>query len=79
MTTERFDDLTKALATSTSRRAAFKTIAATIVGSILGLGGIGTASAAGVKCPRGSHPCGPNCCPNGTSCCPKSGVCSKCP
>ena len=39
----KFDDLTKALATSTSRRQALKTIAATTLGSILGLSGIGTA------------------------------------
>src|SRR5947209_665526 len=38
-----FDDLTKALATRTSRREALKTIAATTLGSILGLSGIGTA------------------------------------
>jgi acyl-CoA synthetase (AMP-forming)/AMP-acid ligase II len=43
MESSRFDELTKALATSTSRRQALKTIAATTLGSILGLSGLGTA------------------------------------
>ncbi len=50
MSTEHFDELTKALATATSRRQAFKTIAAATIGGIggiLGLGGIGTAFAKG--------------------------------
>ena len=38
-----FDNLTKALATSTSRRAALKALAATTLGGLLGLGGLGTA------------------------------------
>ena len=38
----RFDDLTRALATATSRRQALKTITATALGGLLGLGGIGT-------------------------------------
>ena len=38
-----FDDLTKALASSTSRRQVLKTIVATTLGSLLGLDGIGTA------------------------------------
>ena len=57
-----FDELTKALATATSRRQALKTIAATALGSILGLGGISTAFA--------------NCKPNGIGCNTKSQCCS---
>jgi len=65
MDATRFDDLTKALATSTSRRAALKTIAATTIGGILGLAGMGTAFA---KCQNFRHACG-----NNTQCC--SNVC----
>jgi hypothetical protein len=50
MDSSRFDELTKALATATSRRQALKTIAATTLGSILGLGGIGTALASNMTC-----------------------------
>ena len=39
MEPSRFDELTKALATTTSRRQALKTIAAATIGSLLGLGG----------------------------------------
>jgi hypothetical protein len=51
----KFDDLTKALATATSRRQALKTIAATTLGSILGLSGIGTAFAK--TCEPNGHNC----------------------
>jgi hypothetical protein len=51
----RFDTLTKALATGTSRRQALKTIAATTLAGLLGLGGIGTAFA---KCHNAGHACG---------------------
>lgn len=46
----KFDELTKVLATSTSRRQALKTIAATTLGGILGLGGLGTAFAKNMTC-----------------------------
>ena len=65
MDSSRFDDLTKAVATATSRRQALKAIAATTLGSILGLAGIGTAFA---KC----HGTGHNCEENSTCC---SGTC----
>src|SRR5256885_12893271 len=70
MEPSRFDEFTKALATSTSRRQALKTIAATTIGSILGLSGIGTVFA---KCHNAGHACGTNkqCCSN--LCC--HGVC----
>ena len=61
MEPSKFDELTKALATSTSRRQALKAIAATTIGSILGLAGIGTAFA---KC----HNAGHNCEENSTCC-----------
>lgn len=61
-----FDDLTKTLATSTSRRQALKTIAATALGGILGLSGIGTAFAkckpAGIGCNSNSQCCSGGCC-----------------
>src|SRR5215472_10739019 len=59
----KFDELTKALATSTSRRQALKTIAATTIGSILGLASIGTAFA---KCHNAGHNCEEN-----STCCSK--------
>ena len=42
----RFDELTKVLATPTTRRQALRAIAATTMGGLLGLGGLGTAFAA---------------------------------
>jgi hypothetical protein len=50
MEPSRFDDLTKALATATSRRHAIKAIAATTLGGILGLSSIGTAGATQCQC-----------------------------
>lgn len=70
MDSTRFDDLTKGLATSTSRRAALKTIAAATIGGILGLAGIGTAFA-GVKC--GNKVCGA-----GQICCNQGGGVKSC-
>src|SRR5437588_11170964 len=74
----RFDDLTKALATSTSRRQALKTIAATTVGGILGLSGIGNVFAI-PKCHRAGLGCdtNSNCC-SGLYCAP-NGKCTTCP
>jgi hypothetical protein len=75
MEPSRFDELTKALATATSRRQALKTIAATTIGSILGLSGIGTVFAKPPKCHRNGLGCDTN-----SQCC--SGYCdpttSKC-
>jgi hypothetical protein len=45
MSDSRFDDLTKALATPSSRRGALKSFAATAVGGLLALGGLSNASA----------------------------------
>ena len=86
MEPSRFDDLTKALATSTSRRQALKTIAATTLGSILGLSGIGTAFGA-PKCHRNGLGCDTNSqccsgyCANGEKCtCPPAPACNSiCP
>jgi hypothetical protein len=73
MDATRFDDLTKALATSTSRRAAFKTIAATTLAGLLGLGGIGAAfpncRAPGSKCGENKQCCSHVCC-DGVCCGP---------
>ncbi len=73
-----FDDLTKALATATSRRQALKAIAAT-VGGLLGLGGVGTALANckpnGIGCNIGSQCCSGACC-HGT--CTNLGTTSNC-
>ncbi len=65
MEPSRFDDLTKALATSTSRRQALKAIAATL-GGVFGLGGISTAFANckpnGIGCNTSSQCCSGGCC-----------------
>lgn len=62
MEPSRFDELTKALATSTSRRQAIKTIAATTLGGMLALSGIGPAFAkckgSGSKCHHAKQCCG---------------------
>jgi hypothetical protein len=50
MDSSRIDDLTKALATATSRRQALKALAATTIGGLLGLGGIGTTFAKNSTC-----------------------------
>jgi hypothetical protein len=61
MDSSKFDAFTKALATAPSRRHALKTIVASTLGAMLGLGGIGTAFA---KCHPAGHPCEENstCC-----------------
>jgi hypothetical protein len=67
MDDSQFDELTKTLATSTSRRQALKTLGATVVGAVLGLSGIGTALA---KCGKTGAKCSKNkpCC-KGLKCC----------
>jgi hypothetical protein len=52
MASSKFDELTRALATSTSRRQTLKTICASVLGGALAFGGLGTALAAkgGCKC-----------------------------
>ncbi len=65
MEPSQFDELTKALATATSRRHALKTIAATI-GGLLGLSSIGTAFANckpnGIGCNTNTQCCSGGCC-----------------
>jgi hypothetical protein len=70
MEPSKFDELTKTLATSTSRRQALKTIAATTLGGLLGLAGIGTAFAKdcksiGAKCKHDKQCCVPAFCVHG--------------
>src|SRR6266571_6377594 len=50
MDSSRFDELTKALATATSRRQVLKAIAATTLGGIFGLGGADLALAKNMTC-----------------------------
>lgn len=50
MQASNFDELTKALASTTSRRQALKTIATASIGSLLGLGGIRTAFGKNKNC-----------------------------
>src|SRR5438309_4384847 len=59
-----FDELTKALATSTSRRHALRLIATASIGSLFGLGGITTAFArhrARITAPSGGSKSNSNC------------------
>ncbi len=77
MEPSQFDELTKALATPTSRRQALRTFVATTLGGILGLAGIGTAFAK-PKCHRAGLGCdtNSNCC-SGLYC--ANGKCTTCP
>ena len=81
----RFDDLTKALAAATSRRQALKTIAATTLGGILGLSGIGNVFAKpcatnGKHCNSKTVCCSGYCDPTTRKCACKPGTCnSSCP
>ncbi len=61
MDSSRFDEFTKALASSISRRQALKSIAATVIGGIFGLG---RASDVLADCQPFGHPCASNgdCC-----------------
>src|SRR5216110_2984728 len=59
MNPSNFDDLTKALANSTSRRHALRTIVTTSIGSLLGLTSIGTAFARHQHRAKTSKPSGP--------------------
>lgn len=84
MNDSRFDEFTKALATSTSRRQALKAIAATTLGGILGLSGIGNVFAK--PCTLNGHHCKTylQCCSqfcaNGKCTCPPAPACnSTCP
>jgi len=63
MEPSRFDDLTKALATPTSRRQALKTLVASTVGSLLALSGLGNVFAKGCNppCSTGLTCCGGKC------------------
>src|SRR5256885_1885154 len=86
MEPSRFDELIKALATATSRRQALKTIAATTIGSILGLGRLGTAFGAskchrnGTGCDTNSQCCSNYCAPDGKCTCPPAPACNDtCP
>lgn len=92
MNDSRFDELTKALASSTSRRQALKALAATTAGAILSLSGLDTAFARHCRtfgaqcssnaeccsgyCPQTTYQCG---CPPGTQLCNGSCVSTSCP
>ena len=86
MDSSKFDDLTKALATSTSRRQALKALGASVVGGILGLSGIDTALAKkplcrgnGSKCSLGQQCCS-GYCANNVCTCPPAPACNRaCP
>lgn len=79
MNDSRFDALTKALATPTSRRQALKTLGVSLVGGILGLSGIGTAFAAckdpGHQCSKNEHCCSNVCCDR--VCCASGQICQN--
>lgn len=80
MTSNNFDELTKNLACSTSRRQALKTILVGSVGSALGFLGLGTAQAAGclpngVSCTTDNQCCSHDCFKGTCSCKPKGIAC----
>jgi hypothetical protein len=81
-----FDELTKALATSTSRRHALRLIATASIGGLFGLGGIRMAFGKNSPCHRNGTACSANqkCCSNycvkGKCTCPPVPTCnSVCP
>jgi len=67
MASNKFDELTRALATSTSRRETIKAVFVGALGSMLGLGGLGTAlarancGATGERCKQDSECCAYTC------------------
>jgi hypothetical protein len=86
MEDSRFDALTKAMATPTSRRQALKALGASVVGGILGLSRIGTALADkplcrgnGSKCSLGKQCCSGYCANNVCTCPPAPACNSACP
>jgi hypothetical protein len=82
MDSTRFDELTKALVTLTSRRQALKALAATAVGGFLSISGIGTVFAKKKTCQSPTESChnDKQCC-SGTCCegicCGQGQVCSR--
>jgi len=64
MTSSNFDELTRALASSTSRRQTIKAIFASTLGGVLAFGGLGTALAAPLPCGKTGDHCTQNnqCC-----------------
>ena len=86
MNPSNFDELTKALATSTSRRHALRLIATATIGGLFGLGGIRMAFGRNSPCHRNGTACSANqkCCSNycvkGKCTCPPAPTCnSVCP
>jgi len=91
MTEPRFEELSKALTTTTSRRQAMKIFGATAIGGVMSLVGAGGAGAiAPGRCRKGGTTCRQNleccsnfcdpstgrcACPSGTFECPSSGIC----
>jgi hypothetical protein len=77
---ERFDDLTRALATTTSRRQFLKTLAGSAAGGLLALLGIGEAAAddtckpIGKKCRKNAQCCSGNCAEGKCAPCKDPGV-----
>ncbi len=65
---DRFDDLTRALASTTSRRTVLKTLAGSAAGGLLAMLGVGDTAAAPVGCKASGKSC-----KRGDQCC--SGVC----
>lgn len=61
MDSGQFDELTRALVSSTSRRQAVRSLFAGILGSVLGFGGIGAAQASGKRRIQASMRCSPGC------------------
>src|SRR5690242_18599315 len=78
----KFDELTKVLVTPTSRRQALKALAATTVGGILSISGIGTVFAKKKPCQSPAESChnDKQCC-SGTCCeglcCDQGQICSR--
>lgn len=82
MASSKFDELTRALASSTSRRQTLKAILGGALGGVLGLGSLGAALAAGCvphggACHSNNDCCSHNCHHGTCSCKPTGVVCSN--
>jgi hypothetical protein len=80
MDSERFDTITRTLASGMSRRGVLRTLGGVSAGGVLAVVGRGTVAAKGRPCKNGGDPCGKGkdfrCCPSNEMC--TYGACVTC-
>ena len=83
MDSERFDTITRTLASGMSRRGVLRTLSAVGAGGVLAVSGRGTVAAKDKRCKNGGIPCGKGnqfqCCLNGDTCSGGECVTEPCP